>query len=51
MRAPLRVVAAIGLSLTAFAANRFDIAHIAKIHRVADPQISPDGRSIVVVVS
>jgi len=49
MRVPLCLVAAIGLSLSA--ANRFDIAHVAKIHRVADPEISPDGRSIVVVVS
>src|SRR5258708_36562312 len=33
------------------AAGRFDITHLDKITRVADPQISPDGKSIVVVVS
>ncbi len=39
------------LCLPAFAANRFDIAHLDKIHRVADPQFAPDGKSIVSVVS
>ncbi|HEV2690464.1 MAG TPA: DPP IV N-terminal domain-containing protein, partial [Bryobacteraceae bacterium] len=51
MKAPLRLVAAVFLCLPAFAANRFDTSHLDKIHRVADPQISPDGKSIVVVVS
>ena len=31
--------------------RRFAIDDLAKIVRVADPQIAPDGRSIVVVVS
>jgi dipeptidyl aminopeptidase/acylaminoacyl peptidase len=39
-----------GLAPLASAA-RFDIAAIGKIVRVSDPQISPDGRSIVIVVS
>lgn len=51
MRAPLCAIAAFFLCLPAFAANRFDISLLDKIHRVADPQISPDGKSIVVVVS
>jgi len=42
---------AVLLCVPAFAASRFDIAHLDKITRVADPQISPDGKSIVVVVS
>ncbi len=37
--------------LPGFAANRFDIGHLDKLRRVADPQFSPDGKSIVVVVS
>ncbi len=42
---------AVLLCLPALAANRFDLAHLDKLHRVADPQISPDGKSIVIVVS
>src|SRR5580658_6244069 len=38
-------------SIGAAAANRFDISQFAKLTRVADPQISPDGKSIVIVVS
>jgi dipeptidyl aminopeptidase/acylaminoacyl peptidase len=38
-------------SIGALAANRFDISHLDKITRVADPQISPDGKWIAVVVS
>src|SRR5260370_19950898 len=34
-----------------FAANRFDLPYYAKMVRVSDPQISPDGKSIVIVVS
>src|SRR5438105_15907915 len=30
---------------------RFDIEHLGKLVRVADPQISPDGKTIVAVVS
>jgi dipeptidyl aminopeptidase/acylaminoacyl peptidase len=33
------------------AASRFDLSHLEKISRVADPQISGDGKSIVIVVS
>ena len=33
------------------AADRFNVAHIEKIARVSDPQIAPDGKSIVIVVS
>jgi len=33
------------------AQNRYSIAHLDKVTRVADPQIAPDGKSIVVVVS
>jgi dipeptidyl aminopeptidase/acylaminoacyl peptidase len=32
-------------------AKRFELADLAKLTRVSDPQISPDGRTIVVVVS
>ena len=32
-------------------AARFDVAHVAKLSRVSDPQISPDGKSIVIVVA
>jgi dipeptidyl aminopeptidase/acylaminoacyl peptidase len=42
----LAVAAAFSLS-----AARFDLTHLEKISRVADPQISPDGKSIVIVVS
>ena len=35
----------------AFAANRFDLSYFSKMVRVSDPQISPDGKSIVIVVS
>jgi dipeptidyl aminopeptidase/acylaminoacyl peptidase len=42
---------AVLLCLPAFAASRFDVLHLDKITRVADPQISPDGKSIVVVAS
>ncbi|BDC51886.1 peptidase [Bryobacterales bacterium F-183] len=34
-----------------FAAPRFDLSTPGKIVRVADPQISPDGKSIVVLIS
>src|SRR5260370_25437940 len=34
-----------------FAANRFDLPYYAKMVRVSDPQISPDGKSIVILVS
>src|SRR5260370_24912108 len=45
------LVFAVLLCVPVFAASRFDITHLDKITRVADPQISPDGKSIVVVVS
>lgn len=46
-----RFASVLFFGLTAFAASRIDIAHLDKILRVADPQFSPDGKSIVVVVS
>ena len=39
------------LSVLTVQAARFDIADIGKIARLSDPQISPDGKSIAVVVS
>ncbi|HEV8199800.1 MAG TPA: hypothetical protein VGS03_07260, partial [Candidatus Polarisedimenticolia bacterium] len=36
---------------TAASAGRFDLDTLARLTRVSDPQISPDGRSIVVIVS
>ena len=44
----------VGLSVAAafsLSAARFDLTHLEKISRVADPQISPDGKSIVILVS
>jgi dipeptidyl aminopeptidase/acylaminoacyl peptidase len=38
-------------TICAPAASRFDISHLDKITRVADPQISPDGKWIAIVVS
>ena len=35
----------------AFPASRFDLSYFAKTVRVSDPQISPDGRSIAIVVT
>jgi dipeptidyl aminopeptidase/acylaminoacyl peptidase len=46
----MRILLVFALCLTAFGA-KFDIAQNAKIVRVSDPQISPDGKSIVAVVS
>ena len=48
------VVAAIGVSLPLSAAaqsRRFDLSDLGKLVRVADPQISPDGKSIAIVVA
>src|SRR5260370_16523371 len=45
------VAFAVLLCVPVCAASRFDLAHLDKLHRVADPQISPDGKSIVIVVS
>jgi dipeptidyl aminopeptidase/acylaminoacyl peptidase len=42
------VVAATGVSSQP---RRFELTDLARVVRIADPQISPDGRSIVVVVS
>jgi dipeptidyl aminopeptidase/acylaminoacyl peptidase len=39
------------VSIVAAAAGRFGIEHAGKIVRLSDPQISPDGRSIALVVS
>ena len=35
----------------AAAASRFDLGSLGKLARVTDPQISPDGKSVVVVVA
>ena len=51
MKLFVNIACVLFLSVSGFAANRFDIAHLDKIRRVADPQISPDGKSIVIVVS
>jgi len=39
------------LWLPALGANHFTIDHLAKISRVSDPQFSPDGKTIVIVVA
>jgi dipeptidyl aminopeptidase/acylaminoacyl peptidase len=39
------------LATAAYPAERFGLEHSGRIVRVSDPQISPDGRSVVVVVS
>ncbi len=36
---------------TAPAAERFGLDHIGRIVRLSDPQIAPDGRSVIVIVS
>jgi dipeptidyl aminopeptidase/acylaminoacyl peptidase len=51
MKLSVGIASVLLLCLPGFAANRFDIAHLDKIHRLADPQFSPDGKSIVIVVS
>lgn len=51
MRLAFSFASVLFLCLPGLAANRLDIAHLDKIHRVADPQFSPDGKSIVIVVS
>ena len=50
MRAFIGGIASLVVCLTVQAA-RFDIPDVGKIVRVADPQISPDGKSIVIVVT
>ncbi len=50
MKTCFLAVACLALSFSAQAA-RFDIADVGKIVRVSDPQISPDGKSIVIVVT
>ena len=39
------------VAAAAAAAGRFGLEHAGKIVRLSDPQISPDGRSIALVVS
>jgi dipeptidyl aminopeptidase/acylaminoacyl peptidase len=51
MKVSVSIASVLFLCLPGFAASRFDIAHLDKIRRVADPQISPDGKSIVILVS
>jgi len=46
----LLVVAAVFLAAAPAVANRFTADDVVRITRVSDPQISPDGKSIVVVV-
>src|SRR5262245_48232339 len=51
MRSALWVCALLFVQSGALAGERFDLGHVGKIVRVSDPQISPDGRSVAVVVS
>ena len=51
MKLTVGIASVVFLCLPGFGANRFDVGHLDKIRRVADPQISPDGKSIVIVVS
>lgn len=46
-----RTLAIFLLCCLSLPASRFDFSSLGKLARVADPQISPDGRSIVAVVS
>lgn len=39
------------LLTTTLSAARFDLSHYSKLNRVSDPQIAPDAKSIVIVVS
>ena len=41
----------LSLLLAAPAPERFGLDHIGRIVRLSDPQIAPDGRSVVVIVS
>jgi dipeptidyl aminopeptidase/acylaminoacyl peptidase len=47
----LTVVVCLTLAWPAIAQSRMDLDAFGRIVRVADPQIAPDGKSIVVVVS
>ncbi len=47
----LRLIVLSFIVIAAPAAERFGLEHSGKIVRLSDPQISPDGRSVVVVVS
>jgi len=53
MRNPVLAAALVGLaeSHVAPASPRMELADLARIVRVADPQIAPDGKSVVVLVS
>src|ERR1700730_13103543 len=48
---PMRVLLILIAALPLLQGARFELSHIGKIARVSDPQIAPDGKSIVVVVS
>src|SRR5712671_6322023 len=50
LKLALALVSCLSVSLPILGA-RYSIEHVAKLVRVADPQISPDGKSIVAVVS
>src|SRR5207245_5430120 len=47
----LILATAIGLPPSSAQAKKFDLEDLAKLVRPADPQIAPDGKSIVIVVS
>ncbi|HEY6218724.1 MAG TPA: S9 family peptidase [Gemmatimonadaceae bacterium] len=52
MRVALRSLALLSIAATLPAqSHRFDLDDFSRIARVADPQISPDGKSVLVVVS
>src|SRR5262249_727255 len=48
---PLLSVYLTGTEAVSSKAKRFDLASVAKLVRLSDPQITPDGKSIVVVVA
>jgi dipeptidyl aminopeptidase/acylaminoacyl peptidase len=50
MKITLTVAVALSCCAPSFGA-RFEIAHLKKLVRVADPQISPDGKTIAAVIS
>src|SRR5260370_32006953 len=50
MRIAIAFITAVFFCVPSFSA-RFGIEHVSKLVRVTDPQISPDGKSIVAVVA
>ena len=51
LAASLVVVMLSSFLFNSFAQKKFELADIAKLTNIADPQISPDTKSIVIVVS